>query len=431
MKENAPRLQKKRVFALFFQSMAGSRKPAIGFIFITLLIDVMGFGIIIPVLPDLIVQLKHITVAEASKYGGYLLTAYALTQFFFSPVVGNLSDRFGRRPVILCSLAGFTVDYLFQAIVNSYGLLFIGRVVAGLTGASFTTASAYIADVSTPETRAKNFGMIGAAFGLGFVIGPALGGLISGWGIRAPFYAAAVLCFLNLLYGFFVLPESLAPENRRPFHWKKANPFGTFQFLATKKGIASMALCFFLIYLAAQAVQSNWSFFTEHVFSWTKKQIGFSLAIVGLLVGGVQAGLTPVIGPKLGNEKSIYLGLVLYSIGLLLFAFANQSWMMYAFLVPYCLGGIANPALQATISAHVSPKEQGQLQGVLTSLMSLTTVLGPLIITNLFSYFTSSKAPFYFPGIPFVAGAIFMIASLFVITRIFSRERKQKAATEL
>lgn len=394
--------------------MAQPRKAAINFIFITLLIDVMGWGLIIPVMPDLISQLKNIPVNEASPYGAWLLSAYAITQFVFAPVIGNLSDKYGRRPVLLFSLIGFGIDYLFLALAPSYGWLFIGRIIAGITGASFTTASAYIADVSTAETRAKNFGMIGAAFGLGFIIGPALGGLLAGLGIRAPFYAAAILCLLNTLYGYFVLPESLSEEHRREFHWKRANPFGSLMLFKKYPAIGKLAVSFFLIYMAAQSVQANWNFFTIYRFHWSEKMVGISLAVVGLLVGVVQAGLTRVVNPKLGNERSIYLGLMLYSLGLVLFAFATQTWMMFAFLIPYCLGGIAGPSLQSVLAGHVPPNEQGELQGALTSLMSLTTILGPPLMNNLFKFFTTGKGHVHFPGAPFLLGAIFMVGSIIV-----------------
>lgn len=397
--------------------MAGDRKAAMGFIFITLLVDVMGWGLIIPVMPALISELKQVPVNEASSYGALLLSVYAITQFVFAPVIGNLSDRYGRRPVLLSSLIGFGIDYIFLALAPTYGLLFVGRIIAGITGASFTTAAAYIADVSTPETRAKNFGLIGAAFGLGFIIGPAFGGLLAGWGVRAPFYAAAGLCLLNALYGYFVLPESLSVANRRKFEWKRANPFGSLKFLRRTPAIGGLALCFFLVYLAAQAVQGNWNFFTIYRFNWTEKLVGISLAVVGLLVGLVQAGLTRILNPVLGNVKSIYLGLFLYAVGLTLFAFANQGWMMFAFLVPYCLGGIAGPALQSLMAGHVPPNEQGELQGALTSLMSLTTIIGPLIMNSLFKYFTTHQAPFHFPGISFLLGALLMLASLWVAWR--------------
>lgn len=408
--------------------MASPRKAAVGFIFITLLIDVMGWGLIIPVMPKLISSLKGIEVNEASSYGALLLSAYAITQFIFAPVIGNLSDKYGRRPVLLSSLLGFGIDYIFLALAPTYGWLFVGRIIAGITGASFTTAAAYIADVSTAETRAKNFGMIGAAFGLGFVIGPAVGGLLAGLGVRAPFYAAAALCLLNGLYGYFVLPESLSKENRRPFEWKRANPLGSLQFLKRTPGIGSLAISYFLIYLAAQAVQGNWSFFTIYRFNWSEGMVGISLAVVGLLVGAVQGGLTRVINPKLGNAKSIYLGLLLYSAGLLLFAFATQGWMMFAFLIPYCLGGIAGPSLQATLAQHVSPAQQGELQGALTSLMSLTTIIGPLMMNNLFTYFTGDKAPFHFPGISFLLASLFMLLSLLIAYLVLKKETKPQAA---
>ncbi len=403
--------------------MANSKKAGVGFIFVTLLIDVMGWGLIIPVMPRLISQLKHISINEASSYGAWLIFAYSATQFLFAPLVGNLSDRFGRRPIILSSLAGFAIDYVFLALAPTYGWLFVGRVIAGFTGASFTTGAAYIADVSTAENRAKNFGLIGAAFGLGFIIGPALGGLLATWGLRAPFYAAAGLCLINWLYGYFLLPESLDAEHRRPFDWKKANPFGSLKFLQRTPSIGSLALCYFLIYLGAMAVQSNWSYFTIYRFHWTEKIVGLSLAAVGLLVGVVQAGLTRVINPRLGNERSIYLGLILYSIGLTLFAIASQSWMMFAFLIPYCMGGIAGPSLQSVMAAHVPRNEQGQLQGALASLMSLTSIIGPLIMNNVFRYTTRDHASFYFPGFFFLLGASFMLVSVFIAWRMFRRER--------
>lgn len=408
--------------------MASPRKAAVGFIFITLLIDVMGWGLIIPVMPKLISELKNIPVNEASSYGAMLLSVYAITQFIFSPVIGNLSDKYGRRPVLLSSLLGFGIDYIFLALAPTYGWLFVGRVIAGITGASFTTGAAYIADVSTPDTRAKNFGMIGAAFGLGFVIGPALGGLLAGFGVRAPFYAAAGLCLLNALYGYFVLPESLSKENRRPFDWKKANPFGSLQFLRKTPAIAGLAVCYFLIYLAAQAVQGNWNFFTIYRFNWSEKMVGISLAVVGLLVGGVQAGLTRVVNPKLGNEKSIYLGLLLYTAGLVLFAVATEGWMMFAFLIPYCLGGIAGPSLQSILAGHVQPNQQGELQGALTGLMSLTTIIGPLMMNNLFTFFTSNKAPFHFPGISFLLAAFFMLLSVFIAYYTLQKEKRATLA---
>ncbi len=397
-----------------FFDMKTSRSPAMGFIFITVLIDVIGWGLIIPVMPHLIAGMKHIPVNQASKQGGLLLFVYALMQFVFAPILGNLSDKYGRRPVLLFSLFGFGIDYLFLGFAPTFGWLFVGRVISGITGASFTTASAYIADISTPENRAKNFGMIGAAFGLGFIIGPAIGGLLSSFGIRAPFYAAAILTLINWLYGYFVLPESLSKDHRRAFDWKRANPLGSLLHLKKYPAISGLIFSLTLVYLAAHAVQSNWSYFTIYRFNWTERMVGISLSVVGLLIALVQAGLVRIITPKIGNERSIYIGLGLYTLGLFLFAFATQSWMMFVFLIPYCLGGIAGPSLQSVMTGHVPPNEQGELQGALTSLISATSIIGPLMMTNLFAYFTSPKAPILFPGASFLAGAVLMLASTFL-----------------
>lgn len=408
--------------------MASTRNAAIGFIFITLLIDVIGFGIIIPVMPGLIEELARVNVSEASRIGGWLLFAFAATQFCFSPLVGNLSDRFGRRPVLLASLLGFAADYLFLSFAPTLSWLFAGRVIAGVTGASFTTASAYIADVSTPETRTKNFGLIGAAFGLGFIIGPAIGGLLGSLGTRVPFMVAAGLCFLNFLYGFFVLPESLKPEDRRSFEWARAVPGVSVYNLRKFPALTGLMVALFLVYLGSHAVHSNWSFFTIERFQWSEGMIGLSLAAVGLLVGLVQAGLTRVVNPKLGNERSIYIGLILYSIGMLLFALATQSWMMFAFLIPYCLGGICGPALQATMAGHVPSNQQGELQGSLAGLMSLTSIVGPPMMTNVFGFFTGKRAPVYFPGAPFLVGAVFMTASAVIAYHTLHKKNWKPAA---
>lgn len=392
--------------------MVTNRKAAIGFIFITLLIDVTGFGVIIPVMPKLIEQLLGINdISKVSQYGGWLTFAYAFMQFLFAPVLGNLSDKYGRRPVLLFSLFGFGIDYIFLAFAPSIMWLFVGRLIAGVTGASFTTASAYIADISTPENRAQNFGMIGAAFGLGFIIGPLIGGLLGELGPRVPFMVAAGLALTNWLYGYFVLPESLDQEHRRPFEWRRANPLGSLLQLRKYPAVGGLVGSFVLVYLGAHAVQTNWSYFNIEKFHWSPKMIGFSLGAVGLLVGLVQGGLVRVINPRIGNERSVYIGLGLYALGLLLFAFASQSWMMFVFLIPYCLGGIAGPALQSIISGHVPPSEQGELQGALTSLMSATSIVGPLIMTNLFAYFTRKNAPIYFPGSSFFLGFLFMLGS--------------------
>ena len=394
--------------------MIKNRKAAIGFIFITLLIDVTGLGLIIPVVPKLIEDLLHTTnISKVALFGGLLTFSYAIMQFLFAPVLGNLSDKYGRRPVLLFSLLGFGLDYILLAFAPSIGWLFVGRIIAGITGASMTTASAYIADISTPETRAQNFGMIGAAFGLGFIVGPMIGGLLGEMGPRIPFLVAAGLALLNAAYGYFVLPESLDVSNRRAFDWKRANPISSLKNLSRFPAVAGLIISFFLIYVASHAVQSNWSYFNIEKFKWTPKMIGISLAVVGVLVSLVQGVLVRFVNPKIGNEKSVYVGLGLYTIGLVLFGLASQSWMMFLFLIPYCLGGISGPGLQAIISGSVPANEQGELQGSLTSIISITSIVGPLVMSNLFAFFTGPIKPFYFPGAPFMLAAVLMLLSCF------------------
>ncbi|HMN33416.1 MAG TPA: TCR/Tet family MFS transporter [Chitinophagaceae bacterium] len=390
-----------------------SKKAAIGFIFVTMLLDIIGLGIIIPVMPKLIAALKHISINEASKYGGSLLMAFALTQFIFSPIVGNLSDRFGRRPILLVSMLGFSVNYLILAFAPTYSWFFLGRVVAGVTGASITTASAYIADISTNENRQKNFGMIGAAFGLGFVIGPWLGGVLGSINMHFPFYAAAILCFVNFIYGYFVLPESLSKRNRRRFSWKKSNPFSSLKYLFQIKPIRYLVFAYFFLYVGGHAVQSNWPYYTMYKLKWSEFMVGNSLAVVGILVGLVQALLIRKTSVILGNEKSVYLGFASYSLGMLLFALATQGWMMFVFLIPYCLGGISVPSLQSIISTQVPANEQGQLQGGLTSIMSLSNIVGPQLMTGMFSYFTTNSSV-QLPGISFFLGALLMGSSAII-----------------
>jgi len=391
-----------------------NKNAALGFIFVTLLIDVIGFGIIIPVVPTLISELGHVSIPEAASYGGWLIAAFSVMQFLFSPVLGNLSDQYGRRPILLISLFGFGVDYLLTAFAPTIAWLFAGRIIAGIMGASFTTASAYIADVSTAENRAQNFGMIGAAFGLGFIIGPALGGVIATFGLRAPFIAAAILTLINWLYGYFVVPESLKLENRRKFDWKRANPLGSLKFFLRYKVILGLVASIILIYVAGHAVQSTWSFYTIEKYKWNAAMVGYSLAFVGLMVAFVQGWLIRFIIPKLGQERSVYVGLTLYAIGFLLFGIATQGWMMFAFLVPYCLGGIAGPSLQGIMSGQVPANQQGELQGALTSLISLTSIVGPLLMTSLFYYFSEPSADIYFPGAAMIAGSVLTIMSAFL-----------------
>lgn len=392
--------------------MLKNRNSALTFIFITLLIDVIGLGIILPVLPALIEQITGGTISEASRIGGWLTFAYAFMQFVFSPIIGGLSDRYGRRPVLLASLFGFGIDYILMGFAPTIGWLFAGRLIAGITGASFTTAGAYIADVSPPEKRAQNFGLIGMAFGLGFIIGPVLGGLLGKFGPRVPFFAAAALALLNAAYGYFILPESLSRENRRKFDWKRANPVGSLMHLGRYPVILGMVVSFVLIYIAGHANQSTWTFYTIEKFKWNEQWVGYSLGFVGLMIAIVQGGLIRIVVPKLGQKRSVYVGLLFYAIGFICFSLATKSWMMFAAVVPFSLGGFAGPALQSIMTSEVPPTEQGELQGALTSLVSLTSIFGPLLMTNLFAYFSDAGAPVYFPGAPFLTASFLTLLSL-------------------
>ncbi len=399
-----------------------SRTPALGFIFITLLLDVIGFGLIIPVLPGLLEEMTGGDLSTAAKWGGLLMFTYAGMQFLFSPIVGGLSDQFGRRPVILASLFAFGIDFIIAGLAPNIWWFFAGRVLAGITGASFSSCSAYIADVSPPEKRAQNFGMIGAAFGLGFIIGPLIGGLVSAeFGLRAPFFVAAGLSLLNWVYGYFILPESLAPENRRPFEWKRANPVGSLLNLRRYPVVLSLAGALLFIYVAGHANQSTWTYITMEKFDWDTKMVGYSLAFVGLMVGIVQGGLTRIVIPRFGSKQSLYFGLAMYTIGFILFAFANKGWMMFAFMVPFSLGGFAGPALQGIISNQVPDNEQGELQGSLTSLIAVTSIIGPLTMTWLFAWFTSEAAPVHFAGAPFLMGAVLCLVSLLLAVRTLKK----------
>ncbi len=394
--------------------MTPKRSAALRFILVTLLIDVTGLGIIIPVMPKLLTELGGGTMSDAARVGGWMMFSYAIMQFICSPIMGGLSDRFGRRPVLLASLFGFGIDYLFLAMAPTIGWLFVGRVIAGMMGASMTTAMAYIADVSPPEKRAQNFGMIGALFGLGFILGPLIGGLLGPFGSRVPFFASAVLTLLNWLYGYFVLPESLAPDHRRRFEWKRANPVGSLANLGRHPVIMGLIGSLVLVQIAAHAVQSNWSYYTMEKFHWDSRMVGISIAIVGVAAATVQGGLVRVIIPRLGASRSVYVGLGMYSIGFTLFALATKTWMMFVFTGIYCMGGIAGPALQGIISGQVKANEQGELQGALTSLVSLTAIVGPPLMSNTFAWFTRPGTPIYFPGAALLLGGFLTMVSAFL-----------------
>jgi MFS transporter, DHA1 family, tetracycline resistance protein len=410
---SSPLQTKNRIIVALKLNMKKIANP-IPFVFVTVLIDCIGIGIIFPIAASIVTEVSKVSVVEATTYSGWIMASYACMQFICSPLLGGISDRYGRRPVLLLSLFGLGIDYLFLATATTLPLLFIGRIIAGVCGASLQTSFAYIADVSPPEKRAQNFGLMGAAFGIGFIIGPIIGGIFSEFGSRVPFLVAASLSLLNWLYGFFILPESLKQENRRAFDLKRANPFGAFIQLKKNKEIRALVLVMFLFYLAGQVMPSTWAFFTKYRFNWADKEIGYSLAFVGVMISIVQGGLIKFAKKKLGTQGSVYVGMVMYIIGLALFAFITQAWMVYVFTLIYCLGGIAPPTLQAIISAKMPANEQGELQGMMTSLTSLSTILSPLIMTHLFYFFTNDKTPFYFPGAAFALAAIIVGLGLLI-----------------
>ena len=400
-----------------------TRKPALGFIFVTLFLDILGIGLIIPILPKLIEDLSGGNVSAASSTYGWLAALYALMQFLCAPVLGSLSDRFGRRPVILGSLFGSALDYLLLAFAPTLPWFFLGRVIAGITGANITAASAYIADISPPEKRAANFGIIGAAFGLGFIAGPALGGFLGSYGLRVPFFVATGLTLVNWLYGMFVLPESLPPEHRRPFTWGRANPVGSLLALKRFPVVLGLVETFFLTNLAHQVLPSTWVLYTGYRYGWTPKQVGASLAIVGIMAAVVQGGLARKIIPKLGERRSIILGLINGCIFMTAYGLATQGWMIYALIVVGSFGSIAAPAIQGLISRGVPPNEQGAVQGSLASLASVAGFIGPLVFTGLFGYFISPRAPAHVPGVAFFSGAVLISFALLLALRSFKKNQ--------
>lgn len=405
---------------------ASNSSRALAFVFLTLLLDSIGFGIIVPVMPDLVMTVGNVDVSTAARYGGLLLFVYALMQFFFSPIMGNLSDRFGRRPLLLLSLCAFALDYVLMGWAPTLVWLFIGRIIAGIAGSTFGIANAFIADISPPEKRAQNFGLLGAAFGLGFVIGPVIGGLLGSFGPRVPFYAAAVLSLLNLFYGLFVLPESLATEDRRSFEWRRANPFGAFKALRSYPALGGLLVAMFLLYLGHQVLPSAWSYYTKEKFAWSERDIGYSLGFVGILMVVVQGYLTRVVIPKTGERTTALVGMVCGAVGYLGYAFATQGWMLYIALVPGALAGFTTPSLQGLMTRAVPKNAQGELQGALGSLNSVASILGPLVMTQLFASFTHDAAFWYFPGAPFVLAAILTVVSMVVFG--FSQKRVVKEA---
>ena len=398
-----------------------SRKPALGFIFVTLFLDILGVGLIIPILPKLIESFCGGNVSVASGMFGCLAALYSLMQFLFAPILGSLSDRFGRRPVILASLLGSGIDYLLLAFAPGLSWFFLGRIIAGITGANIIAAGAYIADVSPPEKRAGNFGLIGAAFGLGFIAGPALGGLLGHFSLRAPFLVAAGLTSLNWLYGVFVLPESLPRANRRAFCWARACPLRSLLVLRKYPVVVGLTGTFFLVNLAHQALPSTWVLYTNYRYHWTSVHVGVSLAIVGLMAALVQGGLARRIVPALGEYRAIVAGLASGALVMLAYGLATRGWMIYGILIAGALSGIATPAIYGLLSRGVPADEQGALQGSLSSLGSVAGFVGPPITTGLFAYFVSSRAPIHVPGVAFFLGALLILCSLMLALRSFQQ----------
>lgn len=378
------------------------------FVFITVLIDSMGIGIIIPVIPGLIRELTDLSFGQAALWGGFLTLAYALMQFVLGPTVGNLSDRFGRRPVLLLSLAVMAIDYLIMAVAQSLWVLFLGRLIAGAAGATHSTANACMADISPPEKRAQNFGLMGAAFGIGFIIGPILGGLAGEVSTRAPFYAAAAIAFANFCYGLVVLPETLGEANRRPFSWIRANPLGVALQIAKVPMVAWFVLAFFLFNLAHYVYPAVWSYYTQEAFDWTTGQVGLSLALVGVGFALVQGWLIRLILPRIGEARTALFGFLMSILGLAVLSAATEGWMVLAVIPITALGAVLTPALTGLMANRVPDNAQGELQGALSSVTAITMIVTPVLMTQLFGYFTAATTSYYFPGAPFLAAAMIM-----------------------
>ena len=389
-----------------------TRDVAFVFIFVTVLVDSIGFGIILPVLPRLIMELTGVGVDRAAAYGGWLSFVYALMQFFCAPVLGNLSDAKGRRPVLLFALVALGCDYLIMGCAPALGWLFVGRLIAGIAGASFTPAYAYVADITPPEKRAQSFGLMGAAFGIGFILGPAIGGLLGGFGARAPFFAAAAVALANAAFGFFALPESLPQERRRSFRWARANPLGTLAQIHAQPVVRLLLAALFLWQLAHQVLPSTWAFYTISKFHWTSAEVGYSLAWVGLVMAVAQGLLTRVLIPALGGERRAALaGMAAALVAYVGYAFANQGWMMYVVALTTFIFALTYPSMNALASQRIAANAQGELQGAIACLYSLSSIAGPPLMTQVFGYFSGPSAPVYFPGAAFLTASVLTLAS--------------------
>lgn len=408
-----------------------SNGRAVAFIFATLLINSIGFGIIIPVTPALIMELTGEGLSAAAIYGGWLASVYAVMQFFFSPILGGLSDRFGRRPVLLGCLLALGLDYILMGWAPRLEWLFIGRVIAGIAGATYSPAYAYLADVSPPEKRAANFGIVGAAFGLGFIIGPALAGVLGSFGSRVPFYVAATFALINAILGFFALPESLKPELRREFRWSRANPVGTLLQMRRFPSVLGIAIAAFLWQLGHQVLPNMWSYYTMLKFKWSSADVSWSLAATGIVMAVGQGLLTGRLIPKIGERRTALIAMSLGSAIFLLYAFATQGWMMYVGTSLWLIVSLAWPSINALVSQQVPGNQQGELQGGIASLTGINSILGPFLMTQLFARYSNEHASIYFPGAPFVLAAVLGMASVVILIRATAKRKLAPNAINL
>jgi DHA1 family tetracycline resistance protein-like MFS transporter len=394
------------------------RRAALIFIFITIVLDVLALGIIVPVLPPLVVEFLEGDTAKAARIYGIFGTSWAAMQFVCSPVLGALSDQFGRRPIILLSIFGLGLDYIFMALAPSLGWLFVGRLISGITSASFSTAAAYIADVTLPEQRAKSFGMMGAAFGLGFVLGPAVGGLLGRLSPRLPFWVSAGLCLTNALYGLFVLPESLPADRRARFSWRRANPLGSLRLLRSHPELFGLASVTFLYYVAHEVLPSTWVLYTTYRYAWDTGTVGLSLALVGICTAIVSGGLVGPIVARIGERRALLAGLTFGAIAFAIYGLAPRGWLFVAGIPVMGLWGLFGPAAQGLMTERVGASEQGHLQGSLVGLRGLSGMISPAIFTFTFATFIGSRADLHLPGAPFLLAAALLVAALALAWRV-------------
>lgn len=387
------------------------------FIFITVVLDSMGIGIIMPVMPDLIREVGNVDLSQAALWGGTLTVVYAINQFLFSPMVGGLSDAFGRRPVLLVALFVMAADYLIMGFAQSMRLLFVGRFIGGITAATQSTAFAYMADISTNEDKAKNFGLLGAAFGVGFILGPMVGGLLAEYGSRAPFFAAAAIAFANMLFGYFVLPESVTEGKKRPFEWRRANPFGAFQQMKKLPGLMPMLLVFLLLSIAFFVYPSVWAFFGRAQFNWDARMVGMSLAAYGLGIVIIQGALIRPILRRFGEKRTAIFGMCMHLMTFIVYPFMTETWHVFAYTPISVFSAVAVPALQGMMSNSAPDNAQGELQGAMSSLTAIATIVSPYLMTRVFSYFTSDDAPVYLPSAPFLLSALSVVVALVIFSR--------------